>query len=182
MSGPSPRRLVRPSVSRLASGAGPSLANQSLVTISSPDLGATYLQASRPAPSSATPSTSALSPAGLSARDALARKASFNQLTSNSLAALPDASVAYRLGLGLGTVDDDEPSSPPAMEPVTPAGPRASGSDGAIDVGDSVDVPGGMHGTVKFIGSVKGKKGVFAGVELSRAFAPRGKNDGDVEG
>ncbi|KAF2730188.1 hypothetical protein EJ04DRAFT_515445 [Polyplosphaeria fusca] len=57
------------------------------------------------------------------------------------------------------------------------------GSDGqGIEVGDTVDVPGGMHGTVKFIGSVRGKKGVFAGVELSREYAPRGKNDGDVDG
>lgn len=51
-----------------------------------------------------------------------------------------------------------------------------------IGVGDTVDVPGGMHGTVRFIGSVRGKKGVFAGVELSREFAARGKNDGDVDG
>jgi hypothetical protein len=51
-----------------------------------------------------------------------------------------------------------------------------------IDIGDSVDVPGGMHGVVKFVGSIRGKKGVFAGVELSRAFAARGKNDGAVEG
>lgn len=51
-----------------------------------------------------------------------------------------------------------------------------------LEVGDQVDVPGGMHGTVKFIGSVRGKRGVFAGVELSREFAARGKNDGDVDG
>jgi hypothetical protein len=51
-----------------------------------------------------------------------------------------------------------------------------------LEVGDLVDVPGGMHGTVKFIGSVRGKRGVFAGVELSREFAVRGKNDGDVDG
>ncbi|KAF2662916.1 hypothetical protein K491DRAFT_584766 [Lophiostoma macrostomum CBS 122681] len=57
------------------------------------------------------------------------------------------------------------------------------GGDGQdIDVGDTVDVPGGMHGVVKFIGSVRGKKGVFGGVELSREFAVRGKNDGDVDG
>ncbi|KAL8781586.1 MAG: hypothetical protein Q9213_005936 [Squamulea squamosa] len=49
-------------------------------------------------------------------------------------------------------------------------------------VGDLVDVPGGMYGTIKFIGEVKGKKGVFAGVELSREWAARGKNNGDVEG
>ncbi|KAF2789547.1 hypothetical protein K505DRAFT_253113 [Melanomma pulvis-pyrius CBS 109.77] len=57
------------------------------------------------------------------------------------------------------------------------------GGDGQeIEVGDLVDVPGGMHGVVKFIGSVRSKKGVFGGVELSKEFAMRGKNDGDVDG
>ncbi|KAH7399280.1 hypothetical protein BKA66DRAFT_482360 [Pyrenochaeta sp. MPI-SDFR-AT-0127] len=57
------------------------------------------------------------------------------------------------------------------------------GADGQdIGVGDAVDVPGGMHGVVLFVGSVRGKKGVFAGVELSREYAQRGKNDGEVDG
>ncbi len=57
------------------------------------------------------------------------------------------------------------------------------GADGQdLSVGDIVDVPGSMHGVVKFIGSVRGKKGVFAGVELSREYAQRGKNDGEVDG
>ncbi|KAH7379323.1 hypothetical protein DE146DRAFT_626282 [Phaeosphaeria sp. MPI-PUGE-AT-0046c] len=57
------------------------------------------------------------------------------------------------------------------------------GADGRdIGIGDVVDVPGGMHGTVKFIGAVSNKKGVFAGVELSREYASRGKNDGEVDG
>ena len=51
-----------------------------------------------------------------------------------------------------------------------------------LEVGDIVDVPGMMHGTIRFIGEVKGKKGHFAGVELSKEFAARGKNDGDVDG
>ncbi|KAK4698176.1 hypothetical protein P7C71_g48, partial [Lecanoromycetidae sp. Uapishka_2] len=58
--------------------------------------------------------------------------------------------------------------------------PRNGNQD--LGVGDVVDVPGGMHGTIKFIGEVKGKKGHFAGVELSKEFAARGKNDGDVDG
>lgn len=63
------------------------------------------------------------------------------------------------------------------------AGTRSvNGSTAGLDVGDEVDVPGGMHGTVKFIGNVKGKNGVFAGVELSSEYAQRGKNDGDVDG
>lgn len=58
-----------------------------------------------------------------------------------------------------------------------------AGGDGQdIDVGDLVDVPGGMHGIVKFVGTVRGKKGNFAGVELAKKFAARGKNDGDVDG
>jgi hypothetical protein len=65
--------------------------------------------------------------------------------------------------------------------PTTPG--KMIGGDGRdIEVGDTVDVPGGMHGTVKFVGTVKGKKGTFAGVELSREYSARGKNDGDVEG
>ena len=49
-------------------------------------------------------------------------------------------------------------------------------------MGDIVDVPGGMYGTVKFIGEVAGKKGKFAGVQLAAEFAIRGKNSGDVDG
>ena len=57
------------------------------------------------------------------------------------------------------------------------------GSDGRdLEVGDLVDVPGSMYGIVRFIGGVQGKKGVFAGVELSKEFATRGKNDGVVDG
>lgn len=52
----------------------------------------------------------------------------------------------------------------------------------SIEVGDIVGVPGGMTGIVKFLGAVNGKKGTFAGVELSREYAARGKNDGDVDG
>lgn len=53
---------------------------------------------------------------------------------------------------------------------------------GDVEVGDQVNTPGGMHGTVKFIGVVKGKAGVFVGVELDHDMAGRGKNDGAVDG
>ncbi len=49
-------------------------------------------------------------------------------------------------------------------------------------MGETVDVPGGMHGIVKFVGEVAGKKGKFAGVQLAAEFAIRGKNSGDVDG
>jgi len=74
----------------------------------------------------------------------------------------------------------DERTHPPArMPPYTPA---SANDGGDLDVGDFVDVPGSMHGTVKFVGNVQGKKGTFAGVELSEQFASRGKNNGDVDG
>ena len=49
-------------------------------------------------------------------------------------------------------------------------------------MGDTVEVPGGMTGTVKFIGAVDGKNGSFAGVQLASQYAARGKNSGEVEG
>ena len=72
------------------------------------------------------------------------------------------------------------------MYPSKPANSRTISDDKFanqnLEVGDRVDVPGMMHGTIKFIGEVKGKKGHFAGVELSKEFASKGKNDGDVDG
>lgn len=94
----------------------------------------------------------ASSPNLLAASTAIARKASLNALTGGSA-------------------------------PPTPGSASMAGGDGRdIDVGDLVDVPGGMYGTVKFVGAVRGKKGNFAGVELAKEFAARGKNDGDVDG
>lgn len=51
-----------------------------------------------------------------------------------------------------------------------------------VQVGDVVNVPGGMYGTVKYLGTVAGKPGKFAGIELASEHARRGKNSGDVEG
>lgn len=55
-------------------------------------------------------------------------------------------------------------------------------ADTTLEVGEVVNVPGDMFGTVKFVGSVRGKSGVFVGVELDERFAVRGKNSGDVDG
>lgn len=60
--------------------------------------------------------------------------------------------------------------------------PATPVSNGSLDVGDMVNVPGDMYGTVRFIGSVRGKPGRFVGVELDQEFAAKGKNDGDVDG
>lgn len=66
------------------------------------------------------------------------------------------------------------------MAPTTPG--RAATAMGDFREGDVVDVPGNMAGTVRFVGSVDGRKGTFAGIELHPEFMARGKNSGDVDG
>jgi hypothetical protein len=139
----------------------PSLGNGNISTVSSPNLSAAY---------------NALQSSGGSRSNAIPRKSSLSALTltQGSLAKIPDASRGY----GLSTVLDEGSPTTPKMPPFTPS--RQDGDD--LEVGDIVDVPGNMYGTVKFIGTVQGKKGIFAGVELSEDFAIRGKNSGDVDG
>jgi CAP-Gly domain-containing linker protein 1 len=50
-------------------------------------------------------------------------------------------------------------------------------------VGDNVRIESlGFEGTLRFIGEIDGKPGLWAGVELSGGFSGRGKNDGTVNG
>lgn len=101
----------------------------------------------------------------------LSRKPSFPALTQSSLASIPDDTEAY--AASALTEDKKMPA------PLTPGRP---GAGEGLTIGDAVDVPGNMYGTVRFIGSVAGRKGTFAGVELAPDFAARGKNSGDVDG
>ncbi|KAL2142332.1 hypothetical protein VTI28DRAFT_1341 [Corynascus sepedonium] len=103
----------------------------------------------------------------------LARKGSVAALTQNSLAAIPDDSGGYAYNSVLTSDTDTMPM------PHTPG--RFGGGD-EVAIGDTVEVPGNMTGTVRFVGSVAGRKGNFAGVELHPEYANRGKNSGDVDG
>ncbi len=49
-------------------------------------------------------------------------------------------------------------------------------------IGDHVRVPNGLSGTLRFVGTIKGREGTFAGVELTGTSAPHGKNSGVVKG
>jgi len=98
-------------------------------------------------------------------------------LTQNSLAAIPDDTEAYAFNTVLTNNNNNSENMP-----FTPGKFGMSVSSHDIAVGDTVDVPGDMSGTVRFVGPVAGRKGVFAGVELHREFAARGKNSGDVDG
>lgn len=131
--------------------------NFGIATASTPNLNSLYSSQSRLAPGSG----------------ALGRKASFAALTPRSLASIPDDTEGYAID---SVLSGD--NSPDNMAPLTPG--RSPGSDVAL--GDAVDVPGNMSGTVRFVGQVAGKKGTFAGVELHPEFAARGKNSGDVDG
>lgn len=131
-------------------------------TVSTPNLSGAYSN-------SVVPPVPSLRP-GLTPAGQLPRKSSLNALTQGSLANIPDASGSYALSTVLDEGENGMSYSP------------QRGNDGEVDVGDLVDVPGGMYGTVKFLGRIDGKDGVFAGVELSREYAPRGKNNGDVDG
>jgi len=130
-----------------------------IATASTPNLNQLY---------SAQQSSSRLAPG-----PTLTRKASFAALTQSSLASIPDDSEAYAFNSVL-TGD--------TMPMTTPLTPGRLAPAGDITIGDVVDVPGDMIGTVRFVGSVAGRKGTFAGVELHREFAARGKNNGDVDG
>ena len=56
-----------------------------------------------------------------------------------------------------------------------PQTPASKPAEDAFSIGDTVNVPGDMYGTVRYVGSVQGKAGRFLGVELGREFAARGK-------
>lgn len=146
-------------------------------TASNPNLASSYTSAaSAPRPPLPPSQTSARRP---SAAGAFARKPSLAKLPAADLSGKSDESKAHAPMSEAG-------SSPITMYPSKPPTGRTVNDDRNgnqnLEVGDIVDVPGSMHGTIRFIGEVKGKKGHFAGVELSKEFASRGKNDGDVDG
>lgn len=135
-------------------------------TVSTPNLSSAYSNSAvPPVPSLAGRPGLTLTPNG----QQLPRKTSLSALTKGSLESIPDASESYALTV----LDEDENGMSYSPQRV---------NEGEVDVGDVVDVPGGMYGTIKFLGPIDGKDGVFVGVELSREYAPRGKNNGDVDG
>ncbi|KAI0793269.1 hypothetical protein C8Q75DRAFT_749538 [Abortiporus biennis] len=59
----------------------------------------------------------------------------------------------------------------------------ASRAGGRFEVGDNVRIESlGFEGTLRYIGEIDGKSGLWAGVQLSGGFAGKGKNNGSVAG
>ena len=53
----------------------------------------------------------------------------------------------------------------------------------AFEVGDNVRIESlGFEGTLRYLGEIDGKPGLWAGVELSGGFGGKGKNNGTVRG
>jgi len=53
----------------------------------------------------------------------------------------------------------------------------------SFDTGENVRIESlGYEGTLKYLGQIDGKPGLWAGVELSGGFEGKGKNDGSVNG
>lgn len=155
---PPPRSSLR----KTASSSQPPSLRKLSTAASTPNLNAAYTSHSRLAPGP---------PPDLR----LSRKTSLAALpTRPSLASIPDVAEDYDASSVLSAA----PISRSTMAPTTPGRPTFDD----VFVGDAVEVPGNMHGIVRFVGSVQGKKGTFAGVELDADFAARGKNSGDVDG
>ncbi|KAK0479184.1 hypothetical protein IW261DRAFT_166460 [Armillaria novae-zelandiae] len=77
------------------------------------------------------------------------------------------------------------PAKPPAStsRPPSRTAGRPPSSLHAFEEGDKVRIESlGFEGTLRFIGEIEGKGGLWAGVELSGGFAGKGKNDGSVGG
>ncbi|KAL9127306.1 MAG: hypothetical protein Q9217_003793 [Psora testacea] len=156
----------------------PTLKTSKINSTSSPALSSAFASPKLPPlPLTQPPSSRRPTGSGASAN----RKISFGPYSLES----PSAISESREGYGLITAEQGG-SSPFTLHPPTLATMRTASDDRNgnqnLEVGDTVDVPGGMHGTIKFIGEVKGKKGIFTGVELAKEWAARGKNDGDVDG
>ena len=154
----------------------PSLAHTTLSTASTPNLASSF---------TSSPNRPPLPSSQFSGQRASGNLA-LNRKVSHSQAGAPSSFSTIADGNEGHTPLSEGGSSPFTMYPSKPVNTRTISDDKFanqnLEVGDMVDVPGMMHGTIKFIGEVKGKKGHFAGVELSKEFAAKGKNDGDVDG
>ncbi|KAJ7783014.1 hypothetical protein B0H16DRAFT_1671164 [Mycena metata] len=76
------------------------------------------------------------------------------------------------------------PTTRPASRQSDPFG-RSSSRAGprVFEIGDNVRIESlGFEGVLRFSGSIDGKPGLWAGVELSGGFAGKGKNNGSVSG
>ena len=74
-------------------------------------------------------------------------------------------------------------SARPSSRPPSRQSDASSRLSRSFEVGENVRIESlGFEGTLRFIGDIDGKPGLWAGVELSGGFAGKGKNNGSVAG
>lgn len=75
------------------------------------------------------------------------------------------------------------PAKPTSRPPSRHSDVFAKNVNRQFEVGDSVRIDTlALEGTLRYMGEIEGKNGLWAGVELSGQFAGKGKNNGSVNG
>lgn len=111
---------------------------------------------------------------------------SYSQSGRRSVAGRP-SSVASTSSLASSTYrarsKTPTPARPPSRPPSRHSDVFGKSTTKAFEVGDNVRIESlGYEGTLKYIGEIEGKIGLWAGVELSGGFSGKGKNNGAVNG
>ncbi|GLB37166.1 hypothetical protein LshimejAT787_0402170 [Lyophyllum shimeji] len=115
------------------------------------------------------------------------KSASMTQSGRLSVAGRP-SSVASTSSTTSSTYPKERAKTPVSARP--PSRPPSRHSDAVgrsvartFEVGDNVRIESlGYEGTLRYVGGIEGKLGVWAGVELSGGFTGKGKNNGSVNG
>lgn len=98
--------------------------------------------------------------------------------------AKPRSSLSAQTAPMARMVSTSRPTTPTTESRSRRAMPPPRREEFQAAVGDHVCIAslGNFEGIVRFIGSIEGKVGTFAGIELDAGFAGKGKNDGSVNG
>lgn len=77
----------------------------------------------------------------------------------------------------------ERPKTPSSVRPPSRHSDIFGRSGRGFDVGDNVRIASlGYEGTLRYLGEIDGKVGLWAGVELGGGFSGKGKNNGTVNG
>ncbi|KII92295.1 hypothetical protein PLICRDRAFT_172397 [Plicaturopsis crispa FD-325 SS-3] len=126
--------------------------------------------------------TSDISNASLSPR-ALTSQSGRRSVTGRPASSASSSSIASLAQSTRAPTRPKTPSGRPASRQSDTFGRSASRLSRTFEVGDNVRIESlGYEGTLRYVGDIEGKPGVWAGVELSGGFAGKGKNNGVVSG
>ena len=97
---------------------------------------------------------------------------------------LPSRSVTGRPSSATSSTSTDptQATRSPVLTRQPDVSRRSASRNGRVfEVGDNVRIESlGYEGTLRYVGEIEGKAGLWAGVELSGGFAGKGKNNGTV--